>query len=207
MSRSSGVLDASDVVVRSGLRVTSLERTVVDCARSSSAVSGLVVADAALRRGVDPDSLRARLQDLGPARGVRIARAVIDLADGGAESPWESATRLVLVGAGLPRPSTQVRVVTRLGAFRTDLGWEDWKVAVEFDGLVKYTTLAAGDPGRVIFEEKRRHDAIVEAGWRVVRATREDVQPSNSLRERVQRLLPVGAQCPLRPAPHLLQGF
>ncbi|MEP7764565.1 hypothetical protein [Sanguibacter sp. 26GB23] len=207
VARHSARLDPPDVTKRSGLRVTSLERTVVDCARSSSAPSGLVVADAALRRGVERDALVSSLLSLGAARGVRLARAVVELADAGAESPWESVTRLVLLATGVPAPSTQVPVATRLGTFFVDMGWEHWKVALEFDGLVKYTTLASGDRGRVIFDEKRRHDAIVEAGWRMLRVTRADLRPPEGLRERLRRVVPTGALDRLRPLPHLLHGL
>lgn len=207
VARHSGRLDPSEVTRRSGLRVTSLERTVVDCARSSSAAAGLVVADAALRRGVEREALVSSLLGLGAARGVRLARTVVELADGGAESPWESVTRLVLLATGVPAPSTQVPVVTRLGTFFVDMGWAHWKVALEFDGLVKYTHLASGDPGRVIFDEKRRHDAIVEAGWRVVRVTRADLRPPEELRDRLLRVLPTGALDGLHPLPRLLHGL
>lgn len=55
--------------------------------------------------------------------------------DGGAQSPYETRTRLVLLAAGLPRPDTQL-VVRDRGRFvaRLDMGWAAWKVAVEFDG-------------------------------------------------------------------------
>lgn len=205
--RHADALEGVEVLVRSGLRVTSLERTVVDCARSSRAASALVLADAAVRHGADRDVMAAALRTLDGARGVRLARAVLDLADGGAESPWESVTRLVLVGTGLPAPSTQVPIMTRLGLVFADMGWEGWRVAIEFDGLVKYTSLAVGDPGGVIFAEKRRHDAIVEAGWHVVRVTRGDLRPPESLRDRVLALVEPGTRGTLRPAPHLLLGM
>ncbi len=64
-------------------------------------------------------------------RGVANVRAVLDLVDGGAESPQESRLRLLLVEAGLPRPETQI--VFRDLRIRVDLGWRRWKVAVEYD--------------------------------------------------------------------------
>lgn len=63
-------------------------------------------------------------------------RQALLLADCGAESPYETKTRLALVGNALPRPQTQIEVLDEWGAVvaRIDMGWQDWKVGVEFDG-------------------------------------------------------------------------
>jgi hypothetical protein len=169
----------------SGLPVTSLERTVIDCASALPPLHGLVVADAALRAGAD----RAQLDDLLAARtgrrGVTRARAVIALADDGAESPGESAARFVLLRDGFPPPQTQLPVVTRLGTFWADLGWAEWRLLLEYDGRSKYGELATDE----LIREKRRHDALVEAAWRVVRVTKEDLR-GTALARRLLPLIP-----------------
>lgn len=71
---------------RSGLPVTSLERTVVDCTRSLGTASGLVVADSALRLGAEPAAIDAILRDAAGGRGVVRARRVLAWADGRSES-------------------------------------------------------------------------------------------------------------------------
>jgi len=197
-------LAAEDVTERAGVRVTTLERTVVDLARGRTVADGLVVADDGLRHGADPAVMAALVAAQPGRRGVRRARTVLDLADGRAESPWETFTRLHVLAAGLPPPELQIAVATRLGEFRADMGWREWRVLIEFDGLVKYTDLAAGDPGRVVFEEKRRHDALVEAGWRILRVTRDDFRDLLGLRRRLVALVPRGVRRSLTPQPHLL---
>jgi very-short-patch-repair endonuclease len=172
--------------VASGLPVTSLERTAVDCATSLDPLGGLVVADAALRAGAPPERIAELLRARVGSRGIRAAREVLALADGGAESPGETATRFVLLRAGLPVPTTQVHVPTRLGSFWSDLGWVEWRLLVEYDGKAKY----GADP-EALLREKRRHDAVVEAGWRVVRVTRDDLAAGDVV-ERVVRHLPPG---------------
>jgi hypothetical protein len=70
------------------------------------------------------------------ARGIRRLRTAIDLMDGGAQSPQETWLRLLLIDAGYPRPRTQIPVLDEYGyefAF-LDMGWEDVKIAVEYDG-------------------------------------------------------------------------
>jgi len=187
VSRHRGPVDAMHLTVVSGLPVTDLEQTMVDCARTLPPLSGLVVADGALRAGADRAAALALLDDLAGRGGVTRARAVMQLADGGSESPGETATRFVLLRAGLPCPQTQIEVDTSLGTFWGDLGWPEWKILVEYDGRTKY---AGVDD---LIREKRRNDALVEAGWRVLHVTKEDLRSPAALVARVERLLPADA--------------
>lgn len=157
--------------MRTGVHVTTLERTLVDCAMACSTPAGLVVADAALARGADRAACMALLASMAGRRGVVRARAVVEVADDGAESPGETLTRLAALRAGLPVPTTQIPVVTMAGTFWADLGWPEWKVLVEYDGAAKY------DVGReALLAEKRREDALRAAGWVVVRLMAADVR-------------------------------
>lgn len=196
-----------------GVPVTSLLRTAVDCAMSLSGAQGLAVVDSALRLGaslVDTspcgpaldragqaasgrpstcqamrDELEERIRRSSGRRGVRRARVAATWADEGSESPGESMTRHALLSAGLPRPTTQVLVTTRIGVFRVDLGWPQWKVGIEFDGFVKYADPRAGSAADAVFAEKRRQDALEEAGWIIVRVTWADLKDLSSLAPRV----------------------
>lgn len=81
--------------------------------------------------------------------------------DGGAESPQETRTRLVLIDAGLPRSQTQIVV----DDWRIDMGYEEFKVGVEYDGVQHWT-----DP------RQHRHDIdrlaeLLERGWLIVRVS------------------------------------
>lgn len=75
-------------------------------------------------------------------RGLVQLRQVLDLADGGAESPPETRTTLLLIRSGLPRPETQIGILDEHGHayIRLDMGWRRWKVAVEYDGEHHWTT-------------------------------------------------------------------
>ena len=109
------------------------------------------------------------------------ARAVIGAADDGAESPGESLTRLVVLRAGLPAPTTQIRVVTSRGTFWGDLGWPGWRLLLEYDGVAKY-----GAGPEALVEEKRREDAVRAEGWSVLRVMREDIQRPATLLGRIR---------------------
>ena len=184
-------LPASHVTAHLGHQVTTLERTVIDCAMALGPLGGLVVADAALHVGASRERCLEILDTMAGRRGVVTARAVLELADDGAESPGESSTRFVLLRAGLPTPETQVRVRTHLGTFWSDLGWPDWHLLAEYDGRVKYE--ANGPASEAVIEEKRRQDAIEERGYRVLRITKEDLRAPERLVRRVLSAAPPGA--------------
>ena len=191
--RHCGGVDERHLTAVAGIPVTDLELTMVDCARTLPPLAGLVVADAALRAGADRQAALAMLDAARGRNGAARARAVIELADDGAESPGETATRFVLLREGLPRPATQVPVATRLGTFWADVGWDEWSVVAEYDGHVKYASVDD------LVREKRRHDAMVEAGRRILRVTKDDLAQPVRLAARARVLLPPGIPTVRRP--------
>jgi len=195
-------LPAHHQTVHLGHPVTTLERTVVDCAMTMGPRAGLVLADAALRVGVDRGDCARVLAGMQGRRGAPAARAILDLADDGAESPGESSARFVLLRAGLPVPQTQVRVETHLGTFWSDLGWPEWRLLAEYDGRAKYE--ANGSASEAVIQEKRRQSAVEEADWRMLRITKEDVAQPATLVRRVKRAAPDGAVGRLRPRAALM---
>ena len=104
-------------------------------------------------------------------RGIRNARAVLDLVDADSESPRETWLRLLLIRAGYPRPTTQIPVYDEYGVLVAvlDLGWEDIKVAADYDGEHHR------DPVR-FNKDIRRHDEITDLGWIDVRVTSRDTE-------------------------------
>lgn len=106
------------------------------------------------------------------ARGLNRLIQVLDLVDGGAESPWETRTRLIVVRAGFPIPQTQLVVRNRFGDFvaRLDMGWEDHKVGIEFDGAQHWTS--AHQRTRDI----DRATELADEGWRIIRVSSDMVR-------------------------------
>lgn len=170
-------LPTEDLVVIDGIRCTSLSRTVFDLCRTLPLEASVAVADAAERlmgeriREWDVDAIaswRAGLQDrLGGAagaRGVRQARWVADFADGRAQLPGESVSRLQLRRLGFAPPDLQVPVPGPAGKmYFVDFGLEDAHAFGEFDGKGKYLDDAMRS-GRtieqVMIDEKEREDWI-----------------------------------------------
>jgi len=110
-------------------------------------------------------------------RGVERARVSLDLVDAGSQSPKETWLRLVLVQAGLPRPQTQIPVLDEFGDVIAylDMGWEDVKVAVEYDGEQHR------NDRRQYTWDIRRLEAVERRGWTLVRVVAGD-QPVDILR-------------------------
>ncbi|SET31154.1 DUF559 domain-containing protein [Nonomuraea wenchangensis] len=158
-------LPEADITTHKGVRLTTMERTALDCARYLPRMEAVAILDRFARKGLDLEALWHR-----PLNSWQL-RDTLSLADRGAASPRESWLRVILIEGGLPRPSTQIRV--DLGDDHhayLDLGWEAYKVAVEYDGQEHHTSPADRQRDTDRREELRRR------GWRVI-AVRRDVIP------------------------------
>lgn len=221
-------LTDDEITVVNGLRVTTLQRTALDCARTLRPRRALAIVDSILRMLARPnrferersdvemsaarEGLRARLAELGRATGVVRARAVVEHADGFSESPGETDLRWIAVSRGLPRPILQFRVATEEGVFFTDMGWEfdggllpggtARGVAAEFDGAGKYSDTSGG-PG-ALFAEKQREDAIRATGLILQRYVARHLHDADAAFARLCRGFPHEVVNALRPVAALI---
>ena len=194
-------LGEDEVTAVGGLAVTDVVRTALDLARSLPFESAVVVVDAALHeRLVSPELLQRRLFDIAGSPGSRHAARVVRFADERSHSVGESRSRVALHQMRLAPSSLQFEITGSSGGFvaRTDFAWEEQRVIGEFDGRVKYGRLLrpGQDPGDIVFEEKRREDAIRDLGWGVVRWTWADLDAPQQLEARVRRALDRGGGRP-----------
>ena len=176
-------LAPAEIGIRRGLRCTSELRTALDIARSEPLLASVPVLDVLLARCfVSAEDLRAAAGALPTCRGVRAARQAVSLADERTESPPESRLRVLLTLAGLtPVPQFPVR---RAGVFlaRVDLAYPAARVAVEYDGAWH------GRPGE-LGRDRRRLNALVAAGWRVLHVTAADMHRPDEVVAAVRALL------------------
>lgn len=158
------LLDGETSLIR-GIRTTTPERTAFDLGRRRGVTTAVIRVDALIQ------ATRLKLADVATmadrhrgARGVVQLRRVLQLADDGAESPQETRLRLLYTEAGMRPSHTQIEVFDhgrQVG--RIDMGWPEWKVGVQYDGIQHWT-----DPG----QRTRDIDQTVEyedLGWRIVR--------------------------------------
>lgn len=165
------ILKPGEVMTVDGIAVTDPARTAFDIGRRTrSRLAGLQRLDAlANATGVGTADVEAVMAAHRGVRDLNRLRLVLPLIDGGAESPQETRTRLVLIDAGLPRPETQIAVRDSYGEFvaRLDMGYPELKVGIEYDGSQHWT-----DP----VQRQRdidRHWALVALGWVIIRVSAE----------------------------------
>lgn len=156
-------ISATHVVERSGLRVSSLARTLLDIARSRSFELGVAMIDSALNSGRLTDS---DLEAEGKLRGAGAAKArrVLDFCDARAESPGESLSRVRIHQLGFPPPELQRRFIVDVGTtYTVDFFWPELRLIGEFDGRGKYVReefRRGRSSGDVVVAEKRREDRL-----------------------------------------------
>ena len=163
--RAAGLPDGH-VTRQHGLPATTPARTVVDLARKMPFEDAVILADAALHRGlVRPADLQRMLRDCWTWPGVRRAARVVRFADGRCETPIESRSRVLFDRGGLPAPEPQQLIVDGHDnvVARVDFLWRGQRTIGESDGRIKY-----GDPS-AIWREKRREDLLRDLGYEVVR--------------------------------------
>jgi hypothetical protein len=204
--RHAWTLNADEVTRAAGLPVTSLTRTVVDCARTLHPLEALVIADSALALGLEREAAFETLRAQRGHRGKERAHLVIGLAELGPQSAWETWVRYELLRAGLPRPAVQMAVQTEAGVFHTDLGYERWALGIEFDGLTKYRVdgvRPGHDPALEYMSEKDRADAIRGAGITIERASASDKGDVGAMIARFTQHLPPEIVATARKDPRL----
>ena len=170
-----------------GLPCTSLERTVVDCCLMFCVRQAVIVVDHAIRLGADPVLLREHCSALTGRNGVVALRRALDLADARSESAGESLTRELLYRLKIEPPEIQYVVRTPVGEHRMDFAWPEKKVALEFDGKIKYFDYRP--TGEVVFAERRREKALMEQGWTFIRIEWKDLFNEVEFKYRVLRAL------------------
>ncbi|HZA12326.1 hypothetical protein [Mycobacterium sp.] len=171
-------LAPDEIEVIAGMPVTTPQRTAIDLASWYPLDTAVAAIDSLARatelKVADVELLAQRYPG---RRGIRRARTALELMDPGAESPWETWLRMLLLQAGLPRPQTQILVCDDRGVpiARLDMGWEEIRVAAEYDGDHHRTA-------RLQFSNDiHRLEMLSSLGWIVIRVTAKD-RPADILR-------------------------
>jgi very-short-patch-repair endonuclease len=161
-------------VVVAGVPVTTPQRTAFDIGRRKPLDSAVANLDSLMRATtITADEVYAVAEQHRGARGLRQLETALGLVDTGSQSPRETWLRLLLLRAGLPRPTTQIPVTTeRAQVYYLDMGWEDLLVAVEYDGEHHRT-----DRWQYTKDNHRR-ETLERLGWIVIRVTVTD-RPEN----------------------------
>ena len=174
-----------DVTQVEGMRVTSGARLYVDLAEYLTPHELVAVGDATLRLGLtDADALTRRVGAAAGRRGVARARDCLRRLDARAQSAPESVVRYWLSSRDLPPATPQLAVTDGFGRVvaHADLGYEEWKVLVEYEGQQH----AAGDQ---FDRDVERYSRMAAQGWLVIRFAREHLRRPQLMIQRVRQAL------------------
>ena len=174
-------LKDEDVVEIDGMLVTSLTRTLVDLACTTSFLSAvasldhgtkprLVLPNGSQVPGIERDELLERLAAESPRRGARAARKAVLFSDNRSGSTGESLSRGQIFLCGFPAPELQVSFLSADGQEDiVDFRWKQrqelrtLRLFGEFDGKVKYTRdeyMKGRSIEEVVWDEKLREDRL-----------------------------------------------
>lgn len=163
--------ESDQCVIRRGLRITALPRTVVDSWPLLPVVERRPLALDLARQGlVAAAQLREALAERSNVGGRRTLLQTIDLIDDGCQSELKAHGVLtVFRHRSLPRSVGQYQLQLPTGRIKLDRAWPEVKIAVELDGKAHHTS-----------PEDRRRDlardrALAALGWVVLRFTYADV--------------------------------
>ncbi len=177
IGHSSTIYD-DEITTVDGIRVTTRERTWLDLAETLTVDELVVIADHLIRipriifeGRYDPFCTKSDLEamiDRHPGkRGIRKARAALELSRVGADSPPETQLRLALGRAGLPEPQINTAIVDDRGVrhHQPDISYPEHRVGVEYEG-------AGHNEERQVDRDIGRAERYRELGWTEVRISK-----------------------------------
>ena len=171
----------SEVVKHRSFRVTNPLRTVRDVGSDADLVESVIAVELALRIGlVARADLASHVEQNPGTKGIKRLRRALRHADARSESPMETRLRLQLLKARLPTPCVQVELHDGTGGFlgRADLYYPDRRLVIEYDGENHKDRLVS---------DLRRQNALVNAGYHILRFTAADLRNGRAVPDEVRR--------------------
>jgi very-short-patch-repair endonuclease/predicted transcriptional regulator of viral defense system len=165
-----------DVTRLGPIALTTPSRTIIDLAQTLGPRGLEAALDAAVRRELlIPSRLLSRVRTLATngRRGMRVLEGLLLDRSGRivTGSPLEDRFRRLIAKARLPEPVPQFEVRDEDGRFlaRVDFAYPAARIAIEIDGFAFHS-------GRRAWQEDLiRQNALVDAGWLVLRFTKRDI--------------------------------
>lgn len=193
-------LPDSAITARDGIPVTTLARTVADCAKRLSFERAVVLIEFALNskreRDLDTsqrlrDEIRGELDACARASGVVRARAALDFASSLSESVFESRSRVFFRVHRIPQPRQQMEFGDEDGIrARGDFVWELQKVVGEADGYAKTGNLPTESERKHRWKRDKDRDLYLNSlGYRVIHWTWDDLRRPHELAATLRRIL------------------
>jgi hypothetical protein len=184
-------VNPGDVIVRAGVRMTSLARTWCDLGTLLNEESLVAAGDNTMwfRRGDDTRLVLADLRDAARSYSGRRGRPTIatslPLLSDRADSRAESLVRVRMVGAGLPTPEVNLELFDSGGRFLAmpDLSYPGYALTFDYEGDHHRTESTQWE------KDIARVPRLEAAGWHHTRLSRADLRDSSEFLDRARRLL------------------
>lgn len=166
-------------IVGASVRVVDPATAVVGTAMINNPMGALVAGDHALRHGLCTRTQIDGALELGRgATGIGAAREAMSHLEPRHESPGETLTAAVLRRSPWAF-DPQVKVMARGRRYRLDFALREYRVALEFDGAIKYT-------GPEVMEAQLEREGNLRAeGWVVVRFGWDDLEDEGEMFRRI----------------------
>ena len=172
-------LERFEIRYLDGVPVTTPARTFLDLATILTLNQLIAVADFLIcehQRHFEPskvaivqaDSLRRYVESKHHLRGLKVARAALDLMRIGADSPPETRLRLLLLRAGLPEFTTNY-AISGDPLVWPDLACEEYKTSAQYEGEIHKTTQ------KQLFD-RNRDERSAARGWLQVKVYSADMR-------------------------------
>lgn len=149
---------------RHGLPVTTPDQTFVHCAVKLDLIDLVAFGDRLVKRGATALTSVAALDayaEMWQGQGGANARRAVRFIRPNVDSVPETHLRLLIVLAGLPEPTVDIHVRRVDGTirYRLDMGYEEHRLAIEYDGRWHE------EPDQARADEARRSE-LADEGWR-----------------------------------------
>ena len=164
-------LSDADVTVVDGITTTTVARTLLDLLLRADRLTAIWAGESALRDGLlSPNELGLNVERGARRRGIKRARRRHNEINQLSESPLETGVRLVFDDVLPPAATLQVPITRSDGSvmYRLDMGYEQRKVHIEYEGRSVHEQPIA------VLADRERQNAILNAGWRLLRITWSD---------------------------------
>lgn len=148
-----------------GVPLTAMVDTFLDVAHDYPLIDAVVLGDALVKGGYATPGALIRAATADTRRGAERARRAAALVRPRVMFPQETRLRLLMVLSGLPEPVTGFPVVAAGRKRELDTAYEQWKVAVEYDGRHHVERDLQWS------EDIERHEDLDGEQWKVVIVT------------------------------------
>lgn len=186
--RRSTTLTADEITTISGLKVTTIERTLFDVSTTCGFAAAVVAIEFALYNHLVSRDLLDRY--FGSKRNLNKlpeALKALAFASSRSQSVLESRSRLFFDHFGFPMPEQQVEITTRSGRkYRVDFLWRGLKLIGEADGKSKILDGTETEQASRLRNHWQREEDLRAEGYTFVRWSWEDLARPYELKARIE---------------------